>query len=284
MGVYSLNKVKELIRPFHLSDDREVDNLAIWVWEEGMSISGVVEKSLSEAEEKKLFQQIDRLSKGEPVQYIVGHTWFFGLKLKVNPHVLIPRPETEELVEWIIADYVSTTVPLRILDIGTGSGCIAIVLKNYFKSRASVYALDVSKEALEVAKENASSLSVEIEFLEHDFIRDGLTGLPEFDIIVSNPPYIDLSSIDEESFGGIYHEPATALFPEGDDPDIFYKKVGEILRNHIGKGGACYLELNEFRSTEIRNSFKKQGWGEGETRKDMQGKERMLKIIMSGDL
>lgn len=209
----------------------------------------------------------------------MGHTWFYGLKLKVTSAVLIPRPETEELVHWIISDSKTPNKVFRILDIGTGSGCIAIALKNYFKNNADLIAIDVSQHALAVAKENAISNGLEIQFIQRNFLEEGFTGLGDFDIIVSNPPYVSKADLTEQEIANLNYEPAIALFPDNQDPDIFYNTINLQLHLSLNKGGACYLELNEFRSAEIRSLFSEKYWSGIEVREDMQGKPRMLKLI-----
>lgn len=277
MGVWSVDKVINKIREFNPGSEREIVNLAGWIWEEALSFSGSGEKELSAGEEEKLVTFLSRMEKGEPVQYIAGHAWFYGLKIKVNPSVLIPRPETEELVEWIITDHVKQNRKIRIVDIGTGSGCIAIALKSAFGGRANVLATDISQDALTLAAENANANNARIEFIQQDFLRDGLNGLGMFDIIVSNPPYVAKDQLSHEVIHGLSYEPTLALFPIGNDPDVFYKSIGQFAPEHLNEEGNCYLELNEFRTAEIQRSFESQ-WGLVEIRKDMQGKNRMMKI------
>lgn len=242
-----------------------------------MSFSGSGEKELTAEEEEKLKSYLSRLAQGEPVQYIAGHAWFYGLKIKVNPSVLIPRPETEELVDWIITEHESLNQKIRIADIGTGSGCIAIALKSAFGGMANVVATDISSQALTLAADNANANNARIDFLQRDFLRHGLSGMGMFDIIVSNPPYISRSLACEEVINGLSYEPSLALYPKGDDPDIFYKSIGQSAPDHLHENGNIYLEINEFRTEELLGSFKNQ-WGSIEIRKDMQGKSRMMKI------
>lgn len=277
MGVWSLEKVINEIRRFNVGDEREIASLAGWIWEEAMSFSGSRDRDLSSEEEEKLLSFLSRLAKGEPVQYIAGHAWFYGLKIKVNSSVLIPRPETEELVDWIITDHENLNRKIRIVDIGTGSGCIAIALKSAFGGKANVVASDISSDALALAAENANFNNVKIEFIQQDFLRYGLNGMGMFDIIVSNPPYISRSQVSKEVINGLFYEPSLALYPKGDDPDIFYKSIGQSAPDHLHEDGNIYLEINEFRAEELRGSFENQ-WGFINIRKDMQGKNRMIKI------
>ena len=277
MGVWDLKKVEKAILQGRDLDKREAYNQALWLWEEGMLQSRDHENILNEESEKQLLSWIKRIHEEEPVQYIIGHTWFYGLKLKVTPHVLIPRPETEELVDWILSDYNSSANPLQILDIGTGSGCIAVSLKKQLGSHVNVMALDVSEDALEVARENAKSQKVDITFIRQNFLLTGLEGLGRFDIIVSNPPYIWAGDLNPMEVKGLSFEPSLALFPEDRDPDIFYKLFSEVLPAHLKPEGTVYLELNEFRASGVKDLFIQTGWRSIEVRNDLQGKPRMLK-------
>lgn len=279
MADWNLKKVLAEIKKFSGESDREIINLAGWVWEEGMMFSKQEESDLSPSEEDKLISILNRLHTGEPIQYIVGHAWFYGLKMSVNPSVLIPRPETEELVGWILEDHITTTQRLRILDIGTGSGCIAIALKHVLKSSAEVVAVDISPEALNVAKQNALMLSSEIEFVQFDFLNSGLEELGTFDIIVSNPPYISKATTGDHVIGMLSYEPELALYPQSGDPDIFYKRMALFAPKLLHSGGHCYLEMNEYRAPEIEEYFHQTGWNYVEIKRDMQDKPRMIKII-----
>ncbi len=276
MGIWSVTRVAKAIDKLKMVKGREVVNQAIWLWEEGMSLSRNIKVDLHKEAEEKLITFLSRLSQGEPVQYIVGHAWFYGIKLKVNSHVLIPRPETEELVGWILSDHRKPGRILRIIDIGTGSGCIAIALKKHLGHFAQVHVLDISEPALAIARENALSAGVELEFHFRDFLQDGLAGLGKFDIIVSNPPYVSLAWAGKNTFDGLAYEPPIALYPEGEDPDIFYQRIADT-GDSINEGGHCYLEMNEYRHHEIVEYFKKAGMDSIEIRQDMQGKPRMIK-------
>lgn len=283
MAVWNLNKVFAEIKKFSEESDREILNLANWVWEEGMEFSMQQELELSPEAERKIFAILHRLESGEPIQYILGHAWFYGLKMAVNPSVLIPRPETEELVSWILEDNRAPPKSLRILDVGTGSGCIAIALKHVLQDSAKVVALDISVGALEVAKTNAKVLTTDIEFLHVDFLKEDLHQLGTFDIIVSNPPYISKANTGQDVLNALSNEPELALFPEGDDPDHFYKRMASVGLDMLSSGGFCYLEMNEYRAYEIVNCFDQNNWKIVEIRNDMQGKMRMFKIVKSED-
>jgi release factor glutamine methyltransferase len=277
MAVWNLNKLIEHLKQLSLSD-REISNTASWLWEEGMGYSQHQQEDLSVEAETRLQGFIERLSNGEPVQYIVGHAYFFGLKIKVTPAVLIPRPETEELVEWIIEDAKEMKPVIRMLDIGTGSGCIPIVLKNYHKKNADVTSIDISNEALEVASDNCIMHKANVKLIRRDFLKEGISDLGTFNVIVSNPPYISKSAASEDILKGLAFEPQLALFPPGTDPDIFYRVMSEQLSSQLEEGGAVYIEINEFRANEIAQLFEQKGW-KVELRSDMQGAPRMMKLI-----
>ena len=194
--------------------------------------------------------------------------------------MLIPRPETEELVYWLIEDVRSSQKQhVKILDIGTGSGCIAIAIKKSLGSFASVSALDASGEALHLAKANARLQNVEIDFFEHDFLESDLGEHQVFDIIISNPPYISKAQVDPQLLKELSFEPDEALYAKGSNPDVFYERISQSLRDHLVEEGICYLELNEYRVDEIMTYFRTSDQNQLDLRKDMQGKDRMLKVL-----
>ena len=277
MAVWNLDKVVSILENAGMKSDRETYQRASWLWEEGMRISGNKTVDLNANDEKILTAYIRRLVNGEPVQYITGVAWFYGIKLKVTPAVLIPRPETEELVEWILSD-IKKRSGHRILDIGTGSGCIAIALKKHLSAKADVTGIDISEEALKIARENAIDSGTEIDFRRFDFLGEDVSALGEFDIIVSNPPYVDRAMLNDSMIMMLEYEPSSALYPGGADPDVFYKKISKACKENLTPLGACYVELNEFRAARIKSIFEEDGWILPEIRKDMQGKPRMLKI------
>lgn len=276
---WSLKNIKTLIEDKGIASDREASGIASWVWEEILHQPKEIAIALEPAKEEELSKILFRLQQGEPIQYIAGHAWFYGLKINVSPAVLIPRPETEELVHWLIEDVrICQKQELNILDIGTGSGCIAIAIKKTLGDRASLYALDVSSQALDLARENARLNDVEIDFFHHDFLLQDLESHQVFDIIISNPPYISKDQVDPGVLKDLSFEPGEALFARGSNPDIFYEKMSRTLRDHLVPGGVCFLEINEFRALEIMVYFRNSGWQGQELRKDMQGRDRMLKV------
>ncbi|MFN0257201.1 peptide chain release factor N(5)-glutamine methyltransferase [Pedobacter ureilyticus] len=224
------------------------------------------------------------LTKGTPIQYIIGHTEFYGLKFKVNPAVLIPRPETEELVEWILSVCNSRFVAenqnisqssINIIDIGTGSGCIAIALKKHLP-KAYVSAVDISSAALATAKENAAINEVGVTFIEDDILNYSESYASKFDIIVSNPPYIKEKEKAEMHENVLANEPHTALFVSNEKPLIFYEAIADFALLHLKKDGHLFFEINANLGKETIQMLGAKGFTDIRLRLDMQGKERMV--------
>jgi release factor glutamine methyltransferase len=213
------------------------------------------------------------LKRGEPIQYLLGEAWFYGLKFRVNKNVLIPRPETEELVHWILADTLKKP-QLRVLDIGTGSGCIAVSLKK-MNPLFSLDAIDVSPDALHVAAENADLNGVELKFIEHDMIT--YSSNVKYDLIVSNPPYIKEDERAAMHANVLLHEPHLALFVSNEDPLIFYRTIAEFALLNLTTAGQLYFEINEYLSVETSAMLYAKGFKSVELRHDMQGKPRMIR-------
>ena len=236
--------------------------------------------SLTVEQHKKINVITSRLLTHEPVQYVLNESWFSGLKFYVDKNVLIPRPETEELVEWIIGNYKLTLYDLKILDIGTGSGCIPIVLKKRMP-KAEVWACDISAGALEVAIRNAAALGTEINFIQLDFLDSNTWHqLPSFDIIVSNPPYIPQSDKKQMQPNVLKYEPATALFVPENDPLIFYKAIAEFGKTRLNKSGSICTEIHESLGESTMAIFQSAGFST-ELKKDMQQKDRMIRAVCS---
>lgn len=239
-----------------------------------------LDDTLTSDEEINFNQAIDRLKIYEPVQYILGETEFFGYPFLVNKQVLIPRPETEELVSWIIEDVDKKET--TILDIGTGSGCIAISLAKKLNN-AVVSAIDISNKAIEVAKKNALINNVNVEFSRVDVLNfeDKLVlqdkWKSKFDIIVSNPPYVRMQEKKLMQLNVIDHEPDIALFVEDDDPLLFYRRISELSRQYLKHNGTLYLEINEYLGVEMEKMLNEAGFKHVELKKDMFGKNRMIK-------
>jgi release factor glutamine methyltransferase len=223
---------------------------------------------------------VERVINGEPLQYILQEQWFCGCKFYVDSRVLIPRPETEELVEWIISDCKFPIDNLSILDIGTGSGCIPISLKRRLR-KAIVFALDISNPALEVARLNAKNIGAAIDFIEADILKkDTWKQLPKADIITSNPPYVMEMEKTQMKDQVTKHEPSLALFVPNNDPLIFYKALALAGKDILNKDGKIFVEINETLGNETAAIFKEAGYTT-ELKKDMQGKERMLKASLT---
>lgn len=219
---------------------------------------------------------VKRLQNNEPFQYIVGQTEFFGLELKCDARALIPRPETEELVEWVME---VATPENTLIDFCTGSGCIALALKNQLP-KATVYGTDVSKEALELSKENANSLNLDVSFIQHDALSDQLPSTltkQSIDIIVSNPPYIPELDKQEMQANVLDFEPHLALFVENDNALIFYKAIASQAARLLKKNGLLFFEIHERLAVETKEAIEALGFVYVEIRKDLQGKDRMIK-------
>lgn len=233
-------------------------------------------KELSDFAKREIDGIVDRLILGEPIQYITGEARFHGMDLKVRPGVLIPRPETEELVDWIIDD-ANGKPDLRILDIGTGSGCIAIALARALPF-SNATGLDVSSLAIQQALTNAASFRSGIRFITADMYK-WLPDGEEYDIVVSNPPYIHPDEAVDMEVRVKDFEPHQALFVSADDPIRPYKRIEEIARLGLKPGGLVYLELNPRYAEEVKAYYESHGWEEVEIRLDSYGKKRFLKAM-----
>lgn len=219
---------------------------------------------------EKIEDILKRLEAGEPVQYVVGEAYFYGMDLHVRPGVLIPRPETAELVDMVVADCQESD--LRVLDVGTGSGAIAIALARNLKF-PQVTALDVSPAALDIARENARMLKARIEFVEAD-IFDWSPVPDSFDIIVSNPPYVLESEKKDMADNVLLHEPEEALFVPDADPLRFYSRIARISREGLAGGGRLYFEINPLCADELKKMLEEEGYVEVELEKDIHGRMR----------
>lgn len=227
---------------------------------------------ITEQENNQFRKALNRLKEQEPIQHIIGETEFYGLRFRVNTSVLIPRPETEELVEWILKDYPKD---FSALDIGTGSGCIPISLAVHRK-QSKVLAWDISEKALTVAKENAVLNNVEVDFQEQDIFK-AFDAHQKFDIIVSNPPYVRNLEKAQMHKNVLSYEPEEALFVNDDDPLLFYRKIAESAPQLLIPEGTLYLEINEFLADETADLFRNHNFQEVELKKDLFGKERFLR-------
>jgi len=248
---------------------------------------------ISKEEAQQIINDVERLKRHEPIQYVMNKTWFYGMELYVDKNVLIPRPETEELVKWIVDDVKATgndvfvrrsmeadeTTRLKILDVGTGSGCIALALKKTMP-KAEVWGCDVSEESLNVARRNGSLLDIRVDFQGMDFLDEGQqTLLPTVDIVVSNPPYVPARDKGQMNPNVVDHEPHTALFVTDNDPLVFYKALAQFGTKRLYEGGSMYMEIHEDLGKDVVKLFEKAGYNRVELRKDMQGKHRMVKVM-----
>ena len=270
-------------------DANEVNSLFMMVLENVVNISSAKIKAFPETEistpdSERITNILTRLATGEPIQYILGYTEFYGLTFKVNPSVLIPRPETEELVDWVIKSWQLTVSswqpPFHILDIGTGSGCIPISLRKNLPD-AQVSAIDISAEALQTAKENADLNNAEVNFILEDILNpiDHSLLTTHYSLIISNPPYVTLEDKKLMHTNVTDFEPHTALFVPQDDPLIFYKAIADFASTHLEKGGLLFFEINESYGKQIVELLNSKQFTNIELRKDMSDKDRMIKAI-----
>lgn len=280
------NRVASIGAYFHLQLDElypkeEVDSFLFLTFSSLKGYSRVdlqlnKEERLSESELLGFIQVVKQLKQFKPVQYILGETEFYGLNFKVNDNVLIPRPETEELVDWIIKDNAANPA-ISILDIGTGSGCIAISLAKNLKN-SSVAAIDVSEGALRLARENAALNEVEVQFLKKDILNtDRLSDFGKYKVIVSNPPYVLESEKAQMQPNVLQYEPEIALFVQDNDPLLFYRSILNFSKSCLSDNGQVYFEINEGKGDELVSLCKETGFSKCELRKDLRGKYRMLR-------
>jgi release factor glutamine methyltransferase len=240
----------------------------------------------SEEKVQLLQHSIERINKGEPVQYVTGEESFFGRKFQVNPSVLIPRPETEELVHQVLLYRNVLTSEqgdkklLKILDIGTGSGCLPITLF-HAASPTEMFATDASSAALSVASNNAALHAADVTFIEHNILREQLP-FTDLDIIISNPPYVREKEKSEMKLNVLNYEPALALFVPDDDPLIFYREIAAQARDTLKPGGLLAVEINEKLGKEVSALLEGAGFKEVDTIKDIAGKPRVVKGIKRG--
>ena len=241
-----------------------------------LELYGGKDRGFSEKEQELLSDIVCRLQNHEPIQYIIGRETFMGLVFNVNENVLIPRPETQELVNWILEDHRSDE-GCKILDIGTGSGCIPVSLA-HFMSGAEVEAWDISDGALDVARRNANQNEVKVLFRKQN-VFEALPSASYYDVIVSNPPYItEKEKVDMEA-NVLDWEPSIALFVPDTDPLLFYRKIAELGLDMLVAGGALYFEINRAYGEMMRTMLEDMGYNNVELRKDMFGNDRMIKAI-----
>ena len=265
----------QLIEIYTKSELRVISSLIL---EEvcNLSFSDIVNckfKNLSITEKQKITHIIKRLQNNEPIQYVLGKTEFYGLDFIVNPSVLIPRPETEELVEWILLE--TKQINPHLLDIGTGSGCIAIALAKHLHY-GTVDAWDISEKALKVAKDNAALNHVSIKFSKVN-VLEPVDIDKRFDIIVSNPPYITVSEKKLMENNVLDFEPHKALFVPNEESLIFYSKISDIALKMLNPKGSLYFEINQAKGTDVMELLIRKGFQDVILRKDISGNSRMIK-------
>jgi release factor glutamine methyltransferase len=233
---------------------------------------------LTPEKEAEFMNYAEQLGRGKPVQQIFHEAWFHNLPFYVNENVLIPRPETDELVQWAVEEIgKEKTKGQKLLDIGTGSGCIPISLKKELPE-LTVHALDVSEEALKVAKQNASTFKTEVAFYQIDILdKQQWDQLPVYDYIISNPPYIKLSESQAMHKNVLSYEPHLALFVEDDDALLFYRTIVEFAQTHLRNEGSLFFEINEALADDVMKLLDENKFDRIELASDMQGKDRMIK-------
>ena len=256
----------------------EVESFIALAFEDVLEYSRV--DTIMNANEVIPFQYIERffgilesLQKFQPIQYILGKTVFYGLPIQVNSHVLIPRPETEELVHWILKDEWKDGI--TVVDLGTGSGCIALSLKDHLKN-ADVHGVDVSIEALNVAKRNAVKNNLKVDFFQFDILKQESLGFTKYDIMVSNPPYVRMSEKEWMEKNVLNHEPHPAIFVDEEEPLIFYRKIVDLAEGNLKKGGKIFFEINEAHGAEVVQLLEDRGYESVTLKKDYNGKDRMV--------
>ena len=272
--------ITDKLMPYY--DVNEINSFIFLIFEHLFSFSRVdlvlkSNENINESELVKIFSIVKELKKHKPIQYILGKTNFMGYDFSVTPDVLIPRPETEELVNLIINDN-NENDKLNIIDIGTGSGCIAVSLKKILFN-SEVFAVDVSEKALEIAKKNALKNNADISFSKLNILnKDYNADFPMFDIIVSNPPYVRKSEKQMMNKNVLNYEPSEALFVDDDNALVFYKAIFDFASKYLKKNGKIWLEANEYLTNDLKELFNNKGLKNIKVIKDVNNKNRFFKI------
>jgi len=264
-------------------DNSESTNIAQLVLEYVTELPGIdwikKQENLNHTQQKSIEEIIVRLKQHEPVQYVLSECWFAGVKLYVDKNVLIPRPETEELVDWLVKDCKSEIKHFKILDVGTGSGCIAITIKKKLPD-VEMWACDISDAALTVARMNADKFETAIDFVGLDFLNASeRRQLPNFDIIISNPPYVPQKDRDPMKKNVVDFEPHLALFVANENPLVFYDAIADFSKTHLHPAGRIYLEIHEELGEQVKKIFLNKNFRSVELKRDMQQKNRMVKVL-----
>lgn len=273
---FALEELSEIYPP------EEIKAMIYWLFEEYLGFGRVeyllnIDKGMSESELLKFNFAIKDLKSGKPLQHIIGYTWFLGLKLFVNDHTLIPRPETEELVQYIISNEKSFQ-DLKILDIGTGTACIPISL-GHSMPQHEYHAIDFKTEIIELAVKNSEANQIPIKIIKLDILKDDLECI--YDVIISNPPYVLESEKKAMHKNVLYFEPKSALYVEDSSPIVFYLRIIKLAEKHLKPGGRLYFEINENFGLELSKSLKEKGFSSIQIIKDFRGKDRFIKTKKS---
>jgi len=274
-----LRFIEEQLRDFYSVD--EIKSLGYILSEsvcrmDKSSILRRKDKQLSLNERLRLQEMIEDLKKYRPIQYITGETEFYGLKFKVDENVLIPRPETEELVEQILIECKLKGEGFRVLDIGTGSGCIAVTLAKHLPG-AEVFALDISEKALEVAKQNAEKNQVKVHFFLYDILKDEAFPVDDpFDCIAGNPPYVTMKEKAAMSKNVLDYEPHRAIFVPDENPLLFYERIADFARNRLKENGTLYFETNSLYGQAAAKMLEDKNFRSIKLLKDISGNDRIL--------
>ncbi len=269
------NTIKNELSEFYPPEEIQAMIYLIFEYVLGFSKTDLIIKAntkLNEKAKNQIENIINRLKISEPLQYIIGKTEFYGLKFKVNKEVLIPRPETEELVDLICKSY-SQKEKFKIIDIGTGSGCIALSMANYF-TEAEIWASDIANKSLLIAKENAQLNNLKIKFILDDILDSQIED--KFDIIISNPPYVKHSEAKQMNKNVLSFEPHRALFVDNNKPLLFYQAIAQFGLNHLTNKGKLFVEINENLGKETANLFTQTGYKNIKIIKDINGKDRII--------
>ena len=271
------NFIQEQLRDYY--PDSEIKSFGYLILEsiyfiDKPSILRDKDNQLSLNENIRIKEIVEELKKYRPIQYILGETEFFGMKFKVNENVLIPRPETEELIEYIIKEE-KPKKGYNLLDIGTGSGCIAITLAKYLPE-AKVYALDISEKALDVARRNSIINKVDVNFFQYNILTNEHFDFPEFDCIVSNPPYITLKEKDIMSKNVLDYEPHLALFVPNENPLLFYERIADFARKYLKNNGSLYFETSSLYGQASAKALENKKFRSVKLFKDISGNDRIL--------
>ncbi len=277
--IHTRNAFRTHLAPLY--GQREIDDIFkrlihhLFQWE-GVMIALEPNYILSSSESEKINTSLRALQKAIPLQYLLGETQFFGLNFYVDQNVLIPRPETEELVEWVLEE---KNDPLSLLDLGTGSGCIALSLKKH-RPLWRISGVDVSDKALRVAQKNAKVQGLKVDFLKHDILSNTLKDFNKQDVIVSNPPYVLPSEQSKMHANVLDHEPDTALFVPEEDPLLFYKAILDLGKLILKPRGRIYFEINPLCCESLVELCEKSGYTHLAVKQDIFQKKRMLKMML----